>query len=232
WVEGGDGGFWHPDDRTLVFIGDLADRGPGSVDVWELALAMLDADNALFVPGNHEAKLARFLQGRSVRITHGVEVTVQQFRRLPDQRRAELDPQIIETILEAPPYLILDGANLVVAHAGLEDWMIGDVDRRISIFARYGEPTGEYTGLGLPIRRDWVQSYRGSPLIVYGHTPVDEPEFRHNTINIDQGCCFGGALTALRYPELEIVSIPAKKTYATPTMSDRVADRLSSVGDG
>lgn len=219
----------HPEGRTLVFIGDLADRGPDSVAVWRLALASFGAGTALMAPGNHEAKLVRYLQGRGVKITRGLETTVRQFRTLPDEEYEELSRQIVETVLDLPSYRIFDDGRLIVAHAGIEEPMIGHVTREISIFARYGEPTGEYTALGLPIRRDWARTYRGDALVIYGHTPVIEPDWRNNTVNIDQGCCFGGALTALRYPERELVSVPARRTYADPTMTVREADRRASV---
>src|SRR5262249_9553024 len=53
-------------------------------------------------------------------------------------------------------------------------------------------------------------------IVVYGHTPVPEPEWLNRTINIDTGCVFGGRLTALRYPERELVSVPAAQTYTAP----------------
>ena len=52
--------------------------------------------------------------------------------------------------------------------------------------------------------------------MVYGHTPVPEPEWLNRTTNIDTGCVFGGKLTALRWPEREFVSVPALKTYCEP----------------
>jgi protein phosphatase len=53
-------------------------------------------------------------------------------------------------------------------------------------------------------------------MVVYGHTPVPEAEWLNRTLNIDTGCVFGGRLTALRYPEREVVSVPARQTYAEP----------------
>jgi len=55
--------------------------------------------------------------------------------------------------------------------------------------------------------------YRGKAMVVYGHTPVPTPSWLNNTVNIDTGCVFGGHLTALRYPEQEIISVPAKMRY-------------------
>jgi protein phosphatase len=80
-------------------------------------------------------------------------------------------------------------------------------------FALFGETTGETDEFGLPVRYNWAADYRGKALVVYGHTPQPEPLWLNNTVNIDTGCVFGGSLTALRYPEKEIVSIRAHATY-------------------
>jgi protein phosphatase len=71
-------------------------------------------------------------------------------------------------------------------------------------------------------RLDWARDYRGKALVVYGHTPFADPRWLNHTVNIDTGCCFGGALTALRYPEQETVSVPALKTYAEPVRPLRI----------
>jgi protein phosphatase len=84
-------------------------------------------------------------------------------------------------------------------------------------FALFGDTTGEVDQRGLPIRRNWAQEYRGTAMVVYGHTPVLAPEWQNNTINIDTGCVFGGKLTALRYPERELISVPATQVYAIPS---------------
>jgi len=90
--------------------------------------------------------------------------------------------------------------------------MQGRGSGRVREFALYGETTGETDEFGLPVRYNWAAEYRGAARVVYGHTPVPEPEWLNHTINIDTGCVFGGKLTALRYPEMEIVSVPAAHT--------------------
>jgi protein phosphatase len=214
-------GVVHPSGRALVFIGDLNDRGPGSVAVWQLALASIAAGAARFVPGNHDSKFTRYLQGRPVQLSHGLAETVREFYDLPEPEREQFRQAVIELMVASPPYRVFDGGRLVVAHAGLEEWMVGQVDTRISAFARWGDPTGDYNEYGHPVRRDWAADYRGSALVVYGHTPTPAAVLRHNTINIDQGCAFGGVLTALRYPELELCGVPARRVYATPSMAER-----------
>ncbi|MCY7274685.1 MAG: polynucleotide kinase-phosphatase, partial [Phormidesmis sp. CAN_BIN44] len=80
----------------------------------------------------------------------------------------------------------------------------------------YGETTGEIDEFGLPVRYNWASDYRGDAIVVYGHTPVPDPVWLNGTIDIDTGCVFGGNLTALRYPEKELVSVPAQKVYCEP----------------
>ena len=88
-------------------------------------------------------------------------------------------------------------------------------------FALYGETTGETDEFGLPVRYNWAAEYRGQAMVVYGHTPVPEPEWLNRTINIDTGCVFGGKLTALRYPERELVvgAGGARPTTSRPSRS-------------
>ncbi len=113
-------------------------------------------------------------------------------------------------------HYVLDDGKLVVAHAGMKEEMQGRGSGKVRDFALYGETTGETDEFGLPVRYDWAKEYRGQAMVVYGHTPVPEPEWLNRTVNIDTGCVFGGKLTALRYPEKEFVSVPAARTYCEP----------------
>jgi len=207
------GRFVHPEGRRAVFLGDLTDRGPLNADTISLVYAMVRGGSALYVPGNHCWKLYRYLRGAPVQVQHGLEVTVRELEALPPRRRAMVCKKFQWLFEQAPPYLVLDEGRLVAAHAGIREEMIGQVSKRIIRFCLYGDVTGERTPDGFPVRRDWAQDYRGQALIVYGHTPVREAVLRHNTINIDQGCVFGGKLTAFRYPEREVVQVPAYATY-------------------
>ncbi|MBP1650891.1 MAG: Bis(5'-nucleosyl)-tetraphosphatase(asymmetrical) [Bacteroidetes bacterium] len=114
-------------------------------------------------------------------------------------------------------HYVLDHGNLVVAHAGLKETMQGRGSGAVREFCLYGETTGETDEFGLPVRYNWAANYNGKAAVVYGHTPVIRPEWFNNTIDIDSGCVFGGSLTALRYPERELVSVPAAQEYAVPS---------------
>ncbi len=202
----------HPDGRKAVFVGDLVDRGLNSVGVLQLAMRMVHAGVAYAVLGNHDNKLLRYLWGRQIQISHGMERTLQELESQPSEFRDTLR----EFLEGLPSHLVLDNGKLVVAHAGIKEAYIGRSSPRIRDFCLYGETTGESDEFGYPVRLNWAADYRGDALIVYGHTPNPEPLWQNNTVNIDTGCVFGGRLTALRYPERETVSVSALQTYYAP----------------
>jgi protein phosphatase len=204
-----------PDGRRAIFLGDLVDRGPDSPGVLRLVMGMVAAGHALCLPGNHENKLVRALAGRKVTVSHGLERTLAQL----DDEEAD-NPgfkQQVEGFCDGlVAHLVLDEGRLVVAHAGLKEAYHGRASGRVRSFALYGDTTGETDEYGLPVRYPWAEDYRGRAMVLYGHTPVPETVWVNNTLCLDTGCVFGGRLTALRYPEKEIVSVPAERVWYEP----------------
>ncbi len=199
-----------PEGRTAVFVGDLVDRGPASPDALALAMGMVERGQALCVSGNHEAKLGRALAGRKVKPTHGLAETLEQLDAETPEFRAAVKGFVDGLVSH---YMLADGA-LCVAHAGLSEELQGRASGKVRSFALYGDVSGERDAAGLPIRRDWARTYRGSTTVVYGHTPVERAAWVQNTMCLDTGCVFGGSLTALRWPEGEVVSVPAAQAWA------------------
>jgi protein phosphatase len=206
----------HPGGRKAIFLGDLVDRGPRIVETLRLVRNMVTAGAALCVPGNHDVKFMRKLAGKDVQITHGLADSLAQLTALPDDVRERFSKAALEFLDGLVSHYVLDGGKLVVAHAGMREEMQGRGSGKVREFALYGETTGETDEFGLPVRYNWAAEYRGAATVVYGHTPVPEPEWLNRTVNIDTGCVFGGRLTALRYPEKEFVSVAAARTYCTP----------------
>jgi protein phosphatase len=198
-----------PANRKLLFVGDLVDRGPNSAEVLRLVMDLSSAGLALCVRGNHDDKLLRYLRGNKVTIGHGLGETLAQIEREPETFRPR-----VRAFLECLThhYLLADG-RLVVAHGGLKESLQGRLSKRVEAFALFGDTTGEIDEYGLPVRRNWALDYHGRAAVIYGHTPVTDPVWVNRTLNIDTGCVFGGRLTALRYPEMELVSVPAARTY-------------------
>lgn len=202
----------HPNGRRAFFVGDLVDRGPATPAVLRLVMGMVDDGDALCIPGNHEAKLLRALRGRNVTVSHGLAETLAQLAGEPPEFSARVE-KFIDGLVS---HLVLDDGKLVVAHAGLRADMQGRASGAVRSFALYGDTTGETDEFGLPVRYPWAEDYRGDAMVVYGHTPVPEATWLNRTICIDTGCVFGGKLTALRYPERELVSVPAAQMYWEP----------------
>lgn len=208
-----DGVYFHKDDRKLVFLGDITDRGPNSVCVIELVYRNVKAKKALYTPGNHCNKLYRYLLGHNVKIIHGLETTVAELNDLREKQKRIVVSNFKELYEMAPMYLVLDDGKLVVVHAGIKEKYIGFYGKYVRQFVLYGDITGEKNPDGTPVRLDWAKDYKGKPIVVYGHTPVKEPRFLNNTINIDTGCVFGGKLSALRYPEMKVYSVKSSMPY-------------------
>ena len=206
----------HPDGRQAVFVGDLVDRGPRILDTLRIVRNMVEAGSGWCVMGNHEQKLLRALQGRNVQITHGLAESLAEIEALPADDRPVFVDAVRMWLDGLISHYVLDDGKLVVAHAGLKAEMQGRGSGAVREFALYGDTTGETDEFGLPVRLNWAADYRGKAMVVYGHTPVPEPEWLNNTTDVDTGCVFGGKLTALRYPEREFVSVPAVRTYYEP----------------
>ncbi|HEY0779748.1 MAG TPA: polynucleotide kinase-phosphatase [Gemmatirosa sp.] len=221
------GVYRHPDGRKAVFLGDLVDRGPRVPDVLRIAMQMVEAGTALAVPGNHDLKLVRKLRGKDVQITHGLADSLAQLEHeTPEFRTRAAD--FLDGLVS---HYVLDDGRLVVAHAGMKEAMQGRGSGKVRDFALYGETTGETDDFGLAVRYNWAAEYRGSAHVVYGHTPVPEPEWLNRTLNIDTGAVFGGKLTALRWPEKALVSVPAARTYAEPARPF-LPNAEAAAGDG
>jgi protein phosphatase len=212
YVRDGDSGWAHPGGRKAIFVGDLVDRGPRIVDTLKTVMAMSAAGHALCVPGNHDIKLKRKLDGRDITVSHGLDRTLAEL----DLQSPEFRTAVRDFIDGLVSHYVFDEGRLVVAHAGMKAEMQGRGSAKVRDFALFGETTGETDEFGLPVRYNWASEYRGGAAVVYGHTPIPAPEWLNRTINIDTGCVFGGRLTALLWPEKELVSVPARATYAEP----------------
>lgn len=202
----------HPDGRRLIGLGDYGDRGPDTPEVLRFFMHAVADGMALCVKGNHDRKLLRYLGNRDVSDKHGFDLTKAQLTQMASDELAE----VRQFLDRATSHLVLDDGKLVVAHAGCKEAMQGRAGQLVSDFCMYGETTGEVDEFGLPVRQNWAADYQGKATVIYGHVPTTEIVWIRNTLCIDTGCVFGGRLTALRWPEKEIVSVPAAKVYYDP----------------
>jgi protein phosphatase len=215
----------HSDNRKVIFLGDLCDRGNKITETLKLAMNMTKSNNALCIPGNHEAKLLKYFDKKNVQLTHGLADTVAQLTNQPPEFINELKT-FLDSLIS---HYVLDDGKLVVSHAGMKERYQGRSSGRVRNFALYGDTTGESDEYGLPVRLDWASEYRGKAKVVYGHTPTADVYSVNNTFNIDTGCVFGGKLTAYRYPENETVSVPARQTYYEPVKPLHATEEYTDV---
>jgi len=205
-------GYVHNEGRKPVFLGDITDRGPASMEVIKLVYHMVVVKNhAYYVPGNHCNKLYRFFKGNPVKLNNGLETTAAEYEALERAERNKIRQRFMQLYEEAPLYLTFPEAGAIIAHAGIKESLIGRTDKKVKTFVLYGDITGEKHPDGRPVRRDWAQDYKGEQWVIYGHTPVKQPRVVNKTINIDTGCVFGNALTAFRLPEEQVISVPSKQ---------------------
>lgn len=207
-----DGVYSHPEGRRAAFLGDFCDRGNRNADVLRLVMDMVKSGSAISVAGNHDMKLLKYLRGRNIEMTHGIDKTAKELEARGDAFKAET-AEFIDGLIS---HYVLDDGKLVIAHAGLKQEYIGRASARVRDFCLYGETTGETDSYGLPVRLDWTSDYRGEATVVYGHIAGREVKAQNNTFCIDTGCVFGGKLSAYRYPEREIVDVAALQQYFEP----------------
>jgi len=201
-----------PAGRRLVYVGDLVDRGPASAQVVAFVRQSVADGFALCVKGNHDLKAARWFAGRDVKTSHGLAATIASYTSASSAEKSAAHT----FLANLPTHLWLDEGRLAVAHAGIFPPMLGGSSGAERSMCLFGDTSGEKDEYGLPIRRNWALEHDGSVKVVYGHTPLYEPQIVHNTVCIDTGCCFGLRLSAYRYPEAEVVSVPANAQYYSP----------------
>lgn len=185
--------------KRIIYLGDYIDRGLDSRGVIDALLEPIPGFERVFLMGNHEEALLRFLEepefgpmwcsvgGDETLMSYGVhlsrELKSQEERfekargdldaQLPAEHRAFL--QRLDLCHDVDPYFFV--------HAGV----------------RPQRPLSRQTRDDLLWIRDEFLLWDGAfeKIIVHGHTPTNEPEVRPNRIGIDTGAYATSALTCL-----------------------------------
>jgi serine/threonine protein phosphatase 1 len=219
----------YPSSRPIVvFLGDYIDRGPASRQVLDLLLGCQRTKEAVFLRGNHDNFVRRFLSSSAVldewRLYGGLETLVSYGLKpsinpgVPEQRQLakELEKSTPERHLE-----FLDSLNLsfncgdfLFVHAGIRP--------------------------GVPIRKQkeedllWIREeflsceQRFEKFVVHGHTPVRAPDIRSNRINIDTGAFATGRLTCIVIEGAAIVPLIDVREWMRNAASIRAAQNTQT----
>jgi protein phosphatase len=200
--------YCHP-NRIFISVGDLIDRGPRSIDVALFFVNHIESGRAKFVIGNHDDKFLRYILGNPVEIREDLAATIGQYEKL----NADDKLKIFNMLKSAPYKLELDEGRLLIVHAAPPEGQCDKQDKNICL---YGRPTGGKDSRGFAERFDWAPEYdlkENVPFVVYGHTYFQEPYMMKNSCGIDTACFGGEKLTALRWPDKEIVQVASAFDY-------------------
>jgi len=185
-----------PNDQ-IALVGDLVDRGPQSVDV--VQFVMDNSDRIKCVKGNHELMMLEFYEeNRRASVgdfwlgAGGLPV-YNAYRLIENEQKLVNHLHFLKNL---PNYLAFpnvedeDGRYLMVSHSIAINKDLDACAASQSLF--WGRDL------------DYQDVSNGEWFNVFGHTPLEKPFTTDWWANIDTGACYGGYLTALRYPEMEV----------------------------
>ena len=226
---------------TLVFLGDLIDRGPDVPGVVECVVHLCreNPESVICLRGNHEQMLLDFLDAISMtwmETATGGDRTFEQYAESPLRLRTESDfvrarellaakipANQIEFMRQRPLYYEDDHALYV--HAGLED----------------GKHPSESSSHALLWTRneDFYKSYYGKPC-VFGHTPTPFLPWRgrlgrhgiyvfNSAIGIDTGYNLQSPLTCLSLPDFTLYQTFADGHTATHQITSFIPESLKEM---
>jgi serine/threonine protein phosphatase 1 len=227
-----------PAARSItVFLGDYIDRGPESRGVIDLLLSHeRQVKTAVFLKGNHETYVRRFLDNPAVlgewKLFGGLE-TLCSYGLTPSLNPGKIEQERLSLEL---------AALMPRAHLEFFD--------KLDISFACGNFFFVHAGLrpGIPICRQreedllWIRDEflncenRFEKFVVHGHTPVETFDMRTNRLNLDTGAFATGRLTCVAI-EGDTIACFADICHDAPTLepagsspSLRTADLESSFG--
>ncbi len=188
---------------TIVFLGDLIDRGPKSRQVIDRVLSLRETHQVIALRGNHEAMLLDYLDGeesdRTARfLLSGGVATLASYGAISDSgelvTRDNIPHSHLEFFRTLPIFHVTDEHFFV--HAGVPNVALADVD-----------PV-EHAEEMMWTRHTFLEShYRWDKLIIHGHNPRPAVEIAEHRVNLDTGCVFGGMLTAMELPSMRTYAV-------------------------
>jgi len=188
---------YSPSGDQLYFTGDIINRGPYSKEVFNKVKSL----QGRVVLGNHEHNLIRAFEG------------IGEPRKWIERFKREYGSGLNELIddLKKWPFFI-EEEDFILVHGGIVPGVpLVKTDPYILTNIRTWDGSGK--NLKDPKNPPWFDLYREEKLVVFGHWAALEGVFRENVIGLDSGCVYGKKLSALIFPNREIVQVSAAKAY-------------------
>jgi serine/threonine protein phosphatase 1 len=180
-----------------IFLGDYIDRGPGSREVIDRLIGRSQSHETVILKGNHETFPLEFLKSPAVLAEWRNFGGLQMLMSYGIQPSMNPDPaeqiELAQKFRDALP-----PAHATLLATMLHSFTLGDF-----FFVHAGVKPG------VPLDRQaeehllWIKEEfllsddDYGKMIVHGHTPVAEPDFHPNRINVDTGAYATGKLTCL-----------------------------------
>jgi serine/threonine protein phosphatase 1 len=210
-----------PSHALIVFLGDYIDRGPASKEVLDLLLKCQRTHEAVFLKGNHETFVDRFLDDPSIleewRLCGGLE-TLMSYGLKPS-----LSPSADEQAMLAEEFgRLIPKQHLQFLESLDLSFTCGDF-----LFVHAGIRPD------VPLRKQkeddllWIRDEflcwerRFEKIIVHGHTPVPALDIRSNRINIDTGAFATGRLTCVIIEGSAIVPLIDVRDWTRKSIMNR-----------
>lgn len=197
---------------TLVFVGDLVDKGPDSIGVLRIVRKLrLQGHNVVYVLGNHEEKHLRWIRNEAT-----AKETGRKNKMTPRPDMTEITAQYddVDRALLQTAVLFYEGDDFLVVHAGVPA-NLSELNNHFFrtlhgkrkkkwgrlLRLRFEDPQGRMVRLGHETDADkyWAEKYDGRfGHVFFGHQAFlqDDPKYYDNATGLDLGCCYGNKLCA------------------------------------
>jgi predicted phosphodiesterase len=194
---------------TVVSVGDIVTKGPAA----DRCLELWRERGYLAVQGNNELK-----------VLDAARPVLRLFAR--ENREVLRRGDLLRYIASWPLVIDFPAQRVTAVHGGFLPQMQvtrAEVEqhRRVVPKLRWIRRTdGVWRSIPKEKKKKgdvlWAEKWRGNRTVVYGHTPVREPQLDAKAIGLDTGCVYGGALTAaiLENGKWRTVSVKARRRYA------------------
>lgn len=209
----------HPDNKRLILLGDLIDKGPQSFEVVDFVEKNLSGMIAACLWGNHENFVFKYLCGKIPGMDFGelIENYFGSIIQYDSEKRAQFRHLLASIQMRAQTCLIFrDG---VATHAPCENKYLGKIDP-LSLKKHNRSPQKhDNVNDGETVRKIKDESHEFHPYHIFGHVAFDRPMKFLNKIGIDTGCTSGGSLTAVHFSKETSIayftSVPASTHLKT-----------------
>lgn len=179
-----------PKRDTLVFMGDFIDRGTQSKEVVDYLIDLARRQRrVIFLKGNHERMLQRYLSGTSMFhfLVNGGQATIDSYLKNQSNAKDSLIPTAHRDFFDNLR-LYYETEQYIFVHAGLKP--------NVPL-----EEQSEWDMLW--IRDEFIYSeFDFGKRVIFGHTPFREPLILDNKIGIDTGAVYGNRLTCVELPDV------------------------------